>query len=64
MKKEVVFKNHNLFNSTDDIGSAFKIAREMLLREVPSTSAIIVETALMIINNTIANKYKVYESDR
>ena len=48
MKKEVVF--------TD--------AREMLLREVPSTSSIIVETALMIINNTIANKYKVYESDR
>ena len=64
MKKEEVFTDASLFGSRENLNDAFKDAREMLLREVPSTSAIVVETALYIINNTIANKYKVYESDR
>jgi len=62
--EEVVVKECGLFSSRDSLETAIKDSREMLNRSVRDSSKIVVETALHLIVNTIANNYKLYKIDK
>ncbi len=62
--EEVVVKECGLFSSRDSLETAIKDSREMLNRSVRDNSKIVVETALHLIVNTIANNYKLYKIDK
>ena len=62
--EEVVVKECGLISSRDRLETAIKDSREMLNRSVRDSSKIVVETALHLIVNTIANNYKLYKIDK
>tara|TARA_R110002020_G_scaffold284926_8_gene500508 strand:- start:343 stop:540 length:198 start_codon:yes stop_codon:yes gene_type:complete len=62
--KEVIVREQSLFSSRDSLDRAIEDSREMLYASLKNDShKIIVETALHLIVNTIANNYRLYEVD-
>lgn len=62
--KEVVVEECGLFSSRDTLETAIEDSREMLNASMRDSSKIVVETALHLIVNTIANNYKLYKIDK
>ena len=61
-KRKVNLDEATLFSSRDNLDEAFKYAQSILERE-SKDSAIYFATALMVIWNTLATKYDIYEKD-